>query len=96
MGDPEEAPGSWLQFGAALAIVTAWGVNQWMEDLPVSHSLSISDFPTKFFKTPVKICFSHKELHFVFLIAVAKWAQLETIMLREMSESQRLDTTCLP
>ena len=33
LGDLEEAPGSWLWIGSALAIVAGWGVNHWTEDL---------------------------------------------------------------
>ena len=42
-GDPEEAPGSWLRIGSALAIAATWGVNQQMDELSVSAPLSISD-----------------------------------------------------
>ena len=38
MGDPDEAPGSWLQISSALAIVVTWGVNQQMEDFPLCLS----------------------------------------------------------
>ena len=31
VGDPEEAPGSWLWIGTALAIAVAWRVNHQME-----------------------------------------------------------------
>ena len=41
VGGPEEAPGSWFPISTALAIVANWGVNQWMEDLSVSVSLSL-------------------------------------------------------
>ena len=41
MGDQEEAPGSWLWIGAALAVVAIWGVNQRKEDLSVSLSLTV-------------------------------------------------------
>ena len=41
-GDLEKAPGSWLQICAAPAIAAIWGVNQWMEDLSLSLSLSLS------------------------------------------------------
>ena len=40
MGDLEEAPDSWLRIGLALAIVTAWGVNQ-RKDLPLCLFLSV-------------------------------------------------------
>nr|XP_051706129.1 uncharacterized protein LOC127492053 isoform X2 [Oryctolagus cuniculus] len=41
VGDPEEAPGSWLRIGTALAIVAIWGVNHQMEDLSFSLCLSV-------------------------------------------------------
>uniref|UniRef100_G1T2N0 PWWP domain-containing protein n=1 Tax=Oryctolagus cuniculus TaxID=9986 RepID=G1T2N0_RABIT len=42
VGDPEEAPGSWLWITPALALDAIWGVNQWMEDfLSLSFSLSL-------------------------------------------------------
>ena len=41
LGDLEEAPGSWLQIGAALAIVAIWGVNQQVEDQPLCLYLSL-------------------------------------------------------
>ena len=36
VGDLEEAPGSWLRIGTALAVVANWGVNHRMEDLSAS------------------------------------------------------------
>ena len=53
MGDPEEALGSWLQIGSALAVAAAWGVIQLMDDLPLGLFLSVppplckSDFSIK-------------------------------------------------
>nr|XP_051708725.1 cyclin-dependent kinase 14 isoform X2 [Oryctolagus cuniculus] len=41
MGDPEEAPGSWLWISTAPAIAAIWGVIQRMEDLSLSLSLSL-------------------------------------------------------
>ena len=40
MRDPEEAPGSWFRIGSALAIAATWGVNPWIEDLPLCLSSS--------------------------------------------------------
>ena len=31
----KEDPGSWIQISSAPAIVVAWGVYHWMEDLPL-------------------------------------------------------------
>ena len=46
MGDPEEAPGSWLSTGSSLSVVATWGVNQQI-DLSLSPSLSIAPFTIK-------------------------------------------------
>ena len=43
MGDPEEAPGSWLRIGIVSAVALTWGVNHRTEDLP----LCLSAFPIK-------------------------------------------------
>lgn len=41
MGDSDEALGSWLQPGPALAVVAIWGVSQQRDDLYLSFSLSL-------------------------------------------------------
>ena len=48
VGDPEEAPGSWLRISIALAVVANWGVNQRMEDRSLSHFVSLSASPSLF------------------------------------------------
>ena len=40
VGDPEEAPGYWLQIVLAVIVATIWGVNQQMEDLSLCFLLS--------------------------------------------------------
>ena len=37
----EEALGFWLQISAVPAVVATWGVNHWMEDLPLCLSSSL-------------------------------------------------------
>ena len=41
VGDPEEAPGSWLWIGTAPAIGVTWGVNLRTENIPLLSSLYI-------------------------------------------------------
>ena len=41
VGDPEEAPVSWLRIGSAPAVAVTWGVNRWTEDLPLYISSSL-------------------------------------------------------
>ena len=40
--DQEEAPGSWLRIGAALAVAAIWGMKQQKEDLSLCLFLSLS------------------------------------------------------
>lgn len=42
--DPAEAPGSWVETGSALTIVTIWGVNKQIEALSLCLSFSINLF----------------------------------------------------
>lgn len=43
VGDLEEAFGSWLRPGSALAIVAGWGVNQKIKDLSLTLSNKLAD-----------------------------------------------------
>lgn len=46
LGDPEEAPGAWLQLGPALAVMNIWevkGVNQWVKDLSLCLPVNLSN-----------------------------------------------------
>lgn len=40
-GDKDGVPVSWFLPGVAPAIVAIWGVHLWMEDVPLSHLLSL-------------------------------------------------------
>ena len=39
--DPAPVWETWLRIGSAPAIVAAWGVSQWMEELPLCRSSSL-------------------------------------------------------
>lgn len=47
VGDPEEAPGPWLQISSPLAIAATGGMKQEMEDFSISPSFCKSSFKNK-------------------------------------------------